>query len=685
MEAQANLPSPMDVAKSSIEEASRFFVHRTVAPQGAAGPPSPGFLSSWLLKLASTAATPATGVTEATEDPQTLRPTGLGFLFVQATSQRPIPSWWRQYVDVTGPADRRDYLLTLSPQIMVHWPSFLAGALEATGSPLRLHVVRLLHEFAEVVEQHDWILGYLLRQWRFLYKKLGGSELYPTFFGQRDWREEKPREIRIFEAHLTRLLSDDAFLSDWTKALDEACDAVVAHSLRPHLGSCGVSHDREKCDACVARKWQRRHTMLLDSRYVRQYEYTRNCVKRNIQITELRSQNPWVEEARWLANGLNSFDGTYRVHGETGRTILVVKLGWFFAAAKMLQRPTPLLPFEVRHSLMETGVRVKKAIRANFPSSVFAPRPTDLGTFILRASGGKWVVPDALENDYELFDLEALGDWLNRSRVSKQRYKRARRTHGDRHQRRVVTLIWRHGETQDPIKVVMRSCLPDSQGRTWAPYFTTPFAGATPELLKEARLGTSGRVLVVKGEPFWSINGLSYLAKLNKGRVNPLNETLPGRHRRRNRRDIASAEYKGGGEPEFPQMSEFIDWALEQRELLTPSAFKKLVYDARLPDRQLAVLRGERGHIGRFTAQEDEVISTFFNNRAPGNVLKEEWDAMHHQLPHRSLSAIRVRHATLAFRYAQKHGWAAYYKSGWRNVYRIAQLHKKWARKGVGP
>lgn len=172
------------------------------------------------------------------------------------------------------------------------------------------------------------------------------------------------------------------------------------------------------------------------------------------------------------------------------------------------------------------------------------------------------------------------------------------------------------------------------------------------DLIKE-RVPDSVRVMS-RGRPFWSVEGLEW----------------------RLRKLVAK-------DPRRAAVSAFLDWWRIEAITITDERFKRMIYDERLSKRQVAVVKGERKTLGRFTAQEAEALRGFCMNRGRnGIVTEDEWALLSTLLPLRTQTALLHQIHRLGEDYARRFGSVAWRQSGFFVRHSDKRL-KRFRSKGI--
>ena len=120
----------------------------------------------------------------------------------------------------------------------------------------------------------------------------------------------------------------------------------------------------------------------------------------------------------------------------------------------------------------------------------------------------------------------------------------------------------------------------------------------------------------------------------------------------------------------------------------SPKVFKDALYSAAVAARVAAAQQGEPRRLGKFSADELEVLSLFLLGRGVseaafhGPLTEREWQQLGDKLPFRSRDILLAKISELGFAYAKKYGYIAYLKSGF-GISKSSVRRSTWLRKGV--
>jgi hypothetical protein len=204
--------------------------------------------------------------------------------------------------------------------------------------------------------------------------------------------------------------------------------------------------------------------------------------------------------------------------------------------------------------------------------------------------------------------------------------------------------------------------------------------GATPQFLFQVpyehelpaeyalREHWEGRRYTIGHVTYWTLRGIN--AHANGGRH------VPFKQRKKGEEELVRII------PPVPAATAFRVWAELQAAALSGENFGKRLFDERRDERIKEKLAGQRKHLGRFAASEDQDLRRFFEQHGPGNLSEEAKRELQNAVPGRSVKSLLERRDRLGFEYALQNGYAAYARSGYCGHASVARK-RSWLAAGV--
>jgi hypothetical protein len=217
--------------------------------------------------------------------------------------------------------------------------------------------------------------------------------------------------------------------------------------------------------------------------------------------------------------------------------------------------------------------------------------------------------------------------------------------------RRIVVRHWQplNGDHSVPIRVLRTT----SQNKQRANFYTLPYDVDDP-MVKD-RWTRIGKGIKYDGELYWTAHAINHFAN----------------------------KFDADNEPTYPWAREFCEWVnLQEPELADDKLFNAAIYSERLPQRLKAIADGKLAHLGMFSLQEDEIITSFFLAPTTKKRLSTaDWVPLLAKLPGRTERGVLKRFEDLGKKYAFQHGYQAYAHSPWCRKF-SAQRRKQWIKEG---
>lgn len=557
-----------------------------------------------------------------------------------------------------GPLDRHQFVL------VVQWRRLLSKALvhhpSAANVPADLR--HLAHKawrtLLPLVRRHDVVLARLLEQAQEnLRARADKLDETPFWIGLND----KDDELRL-DAQMTRLLASrrtdrtphDGFCEEAATWLREALLPAVNDVVQRNIGFCddGLHRGGHPCSKCPEVAPERSFLLALDPPAL--LDRRIRGAMRGAEIESPEAPSTLRENLLWLSHTRFRKDGVYCVtHNEApARIIDLQRMAAHWKTIEMPSMFEDLAPMD--H--IDGPRQALRALTRLLDGAVISPMAYDAQHLFIEAG---WGSAEDYLTSYSQFPMiydSALAVALARvdqraAALLKAKLSRPPVSPLARRIRRTVVRRWT--SPSDGVEHNIEILRATSVGKQKRCFYTLPYAATDPTIGDQR--SRVGKGVLYNGELFWTPHVINFLA----------NKT------------------GGNGQPVYPWAREFCDWVGQlDAELNDDALFKAAVYSERLPQRLVAIARGDQAHLGSFSLQEDAAIVEFFvEQRAKKRLSATDWASLLQKLPGRSERGILKRFEELGKKYAFQHGYQAYAHSPWCRKF-SASRRKQWIKEG---